>query len=142
MRKRGSNAVRQPGRNEGVPVELELAALDDLGPRARSAVCNAPLGVLAFSIVSQIVDMNDKIEAENNERASKGLPLRQYLDPKHPDLDARLANGVISNQVELLRTERSNIDATAGVRPLRARPSAKSVREQRRSDRASRRVRW
>ncbi len=139
MRKRGSNAARQPGRNEGVPVEIEMAALDDLGPRARAAICNAPLGTLAVSIVSQVVDVNNKIEAENEQRAALGLPLRPYLDPREPGLDANLAAGIINYNFKLLCLDRPEEDARSGIIPLRPRPSPKSMREQHKAMRGARR---
>jgi hypothetical protein len=139
IRKRGSNAARQPGRNEGVPVEIEMAALDDLGPRARAAICNAPLGTLAVSIVSQVVDVNNKIEAENEQRAAAGLQLRPYLDPKEPRLDANLAAGITDYNFRLLCIDRPVEDARSGVIPLRPRPSPHSVREQRKAMRGARR---
>lgn len=138
IRRRGSNAITQPGRNELIPIEHELAALDDLGPKTRYAIVNAPLSVLAVSIVSQIIEVNDKIEVENQQRAAQGLPLRRYLDPRNPDLDARLANGVMTSQFDLLHTERQVEDAMAGVRPLVGRMSPRTAREQRKV----RRVRW
>lgn len=141
LRRRGSNAISQPGRNELIPVEHELAALDDLGPKTRYAIVNAPLSVLAVSIVSQIIDVNDKIEADNHKRAEQGLPLRSYLDPRHPDLDERLANGVVRTQFELLNTERQIEDAAAGCRPLVGRMSPRTAREQNRAMRGARRWR-
>lgn len=141
--RRGSNSgVGTPGRHALVPGHFELAAMEDLGPETRAALDYAPLKILATSIVSQIVDINDKVYQENLKLAEQGLPQRPYLDPKHPDLDRRLARGIVSNQVELLHQDRSIDDALAGAIPLRARlPSPKSVREQRRAMRGARRWR-
>lgn len=142
MKKWESNAARQPGRTEIVPTELELAALDDLGPLTRSAIQNAPLGTLAYSIVSQVVDLNEKIEAENVERAARDVPLRPYLDPRDPNLDARLAQGVVGYNYQLLISDNVDPDAArSGVVPLRSQPSPRSVREQRRAMRGARRWR-
>lgn len=141
MQQRGSNASRQsqPGVNAGVPAVLELAALDDLGPLTRAAICNAPLGVLAYSIVSQVVGVNDKIHAENIQRAALDMPLRPYLDPKDPRLDFNLAKGVKQHQFNLLAADRTPEDAQMGLVPLRGRPSPKSMREQRKAMRGTRR---
>lgn len=141
--KRGSNSgVGTPGRHESVLGVLEMAALEDLGPKTRYALANAPLKILATSIVSQIIDINNKIEAENAEREARELPLRPYVDPKDPALDARLAQGVVSNQFELLHRDRSIDEAMAGVVPLRAKPNPKSAREQIKAARLARRARW
>jgi hypothetical protein len=141
--RRGSNiGIGTPGAQALVPGYMELASMEDLGPKTRAAIDHAPIKILATSIVSQIIDVNEKIYEQNITLAEEGKPQRPYLDPKSPDLDARLANGVLSHQVDLLHQDRSIEDAMAGVIPLRARPSPKSMREQRRSERAARRARW
>lgn len=142
MRQQNSNALSEnnPGRVEGVPVELELAALDDLGPKARYAVCNGPLPVLAYSVVIQLIEHNNKIKTKNEQLEAAGLPLRPYLDAKDPALDEALAKGIMQNNLNLLATERSIEDSLAGLRPMRGKPSAKSAREQLRTDRLSRRA--
>jgi hypothetical protein len=135
-----SNAINQPGRSAGVPAVLEMAALDDLGPATRWAIRNSPLPILAYSITSQIVELNDKIEGENEVRAARGLPLRPYADPKDPRLDERLAQGVLQTQAKLLLDEGVQIqDVQAGMKPLVSRPSPKTLRERRRTQR---RIRW
>lgn len=137
---RGSNAINQPGRNAAIPAVLEMAALDDLGPKTRWAIRNGPLEILAYSITSQIVELNDKIELENQERAAAGRPLRPYADPKDPALDARLAQGVLSQQYQLLVGDGiASQDALDGCRPLQSKPSPKTMRERRRTER---RIRW
>lgn len=143
MLRRGSNSgIGTPGQHALVPGHLEMAALEDLGPRTRYALANAPLKVLAYSIVSQIIDFNDRVHAENERRAAAGLAPKPYLDPKSPDLDDRLARGVVSNQLDLLQQDRSIEDAIAGVTPLNRQPSPKSAREQRKAERLARRARW
>jgi hypothetical protein len=139
MLKRGSNAARQPGPSMRVSGVEEMAAMMDLGPKTRFAISNAPLSVLATPIVMQIIARNDTIEEENKVRLELGMPMLRYLDPQHPQIDEALARGVLEHQLGLLMTERSIEDALAGVKPLRARPSPRSVREQRQ---ARRRIRW
>lgn len=135
-----SNAINQPGRSAGVPAVLEMAALDDLGPKTRWAIRNSPLPILAYSITAQIIELNDKIESENAERADRGLPLRPYADPKDPRLDERLAQGVMQTQAQLLLDDGVQIqDVQSGMKPLISRPSPKTMRERRRS---ARRIRW
>lgn len=138
--RRGDNARTQPGLQHAVPIELELAALEDLGPKARFAITNAPLGTLAYALIVQVMDRNDKIEAENVERAAKGLPLRPYVDPKEPVLDELFAKHILKFNFESLKVERSIEDSLAGLKPMIGRQSPKSAREQRRAERASRRM--
>lgn len=135
-----SNAGRQPGLQGAVPVEFELAALDDLGPRTKFAIVNSPLNTLAYAVIDQVIRKNDEIEAENEHRAAQGLPLRPYVDPKDPRLDALFAQHVVNDQFKLLQQERGVVEARAGITPMNGRQSAKSLREQRRAERASRRM--
>lgn len=131
VRRLGSNSGNAPGQHKLVLGIQEMAALEDLGPKTRHALTNAPLKIHAVSIVSQIIDVNDQIEAENHKRAAAGQPQRPYLDPKNPDLDARLANGVLQHNVELLSADRGIEEAIRGVRPLKARYNPKTERDQR-----------
>jgi hypothetical protein len=140
MARQNTNAVSQPGLQARIPAVLELAALDDLGPKARFALTHAPLATLAYAIVDQVLKRNELIEIENEQRAAEGLPLRPYIDPKDPRLDALFAQQIVADQVGLLARERSIEDARAGVIPMRGRQSPKSLREQRRAERASRRM--
>lgn len=119
MLKRGNNARRQPGDHAAIPVEIEMAAMEDLGPLTRHAICNAPLGILATPMVDQITAKNDEIEVENRRRAAAGAPLLAYLDPQDPRLDAFIADSVVKLNYELLLKEREPIDALAGIKPLR-----------------------
>lgn len=137
--RRGSNAAQQPGLQNTIPAVLELAALDDLGPKTRFAITHAPLSVLAYAVVTQVIERNEQIERENEIREAQGLPLRSYVDPKDPQLDALFAQHIVVDQIGLLAKERSIEDARAGVIPMHGRQSAKSLREQRRAERASRR---
>lgn len=135
-----SNAINQPGRSAGVPAVLEMAALDDLGPRTRWAIRNSPLPILAYSITSQFVELNDRIEKENQERAAAGRPLRPYVDPRDDELDRRIAKGVMESQAQLLLDDGVQIqDVNSGLKPLVSKPSPKTLRERRRG---LRRIRW
>lgn len=140
--RRGNNARAVPAQAQTpvpIPMELEIAALDDCGPLTRRAICESPLPTLACSIISQIIELNDKIEEENKKRAALGHPLRPYVDPKHPDLDRRLALGVIENNARMIAGDVELGDralewAKMGIKPLIARPSAKTARERRKTE--------
>lgn len=140
---RTSNASPKQHQFQGaIPVDIEMAALDDLGPRARGALLNLPLPILAAPIIAQIVEHNDKIEKENERRLTEGLLLPQmpYIDPKHPMVDQKIAQSLVDMACGLLRLDHvAEIDVKASLRPLVGIPSAKSIREQRR---AMRSVRW
>lgn len=140
---RTSNASPRQHQFQGaIPVAIEMAALDDLGPRARGAILNLPIPILAAPVIAQIVEHNDKIEIENKRRHAEGwlLPQMPYLDPKHPVIDQKIAQSLIDMACGLLRLDNvAEIDVKASLRPLVGRPSAKSMREQRR---AQRKVRW
>lgn len=136
--KRGSNGAAHPGQNGRIPTVLDLAALDDLGPQARAALVNAPLPILAYPVLKQVMDRNELIEQENIERAERGEKQKPYLDPNDARLDAFLADNILQYNVELLMKDRGREFATAGVVPLKARYNPKTERDQRRL----RRVRW
>lgn len=135
-----SNAINQPAPTRGVATVLEMAALDDLGPRTRWAILNSPLPLLAYSITAQIVELNDKIELENEQRVARGLPQRPYADPNDPALDERLARGILATQYNMLLSDGvQSQDAQAAIKPLVGKPSPKTMRERRRTER---RIRW
>lgn len=139
-RRRGDNGNGSPRAFTALVLEHEeMAALDDLGPLTRRAICESPLNFLAVTIVSQIIKINDKIEIENMERAVDGRPLRAYIDPKHPDLDQRLAIGVVENGFTAIANDEELGDralewARMGVKTLVARPTAKTARERRKTE--------
>ena len=137
--RRGSNGANVPAdRHARVSGVLEMAALDDLGPLTRRAICESPLPTLACTIVSQIIELNDKIEAENKLRAERDMPQRAYVDPKHPDLDRRLAAGVFQNNYMIIlndpELEHAEDHARMGIKPLVPKLSAKTARERRRTE--------
>lgn len=137
---RTSNASFNRNFIGGVPGSIEMAALEDLGPRAVHALKNLPLPMLATAIVSQIVEYNDKIAVENARRVETGFPQLRYLDPKDPALDAKIAQSAIDHICGLLRLDQvAEVDVKASLRPLVGTPSPRSLREQRR---ARRKVRW
>ena len=132
--KRGSNGANVPGQRGLALASHEMAALDDLGPMTRKALVEGPLSIPATSIVSQIIEYNDKIELANEELARQGLPLKRYIDPKHPEIDRRLAEGALQLHVQLIASDRSIEDAKMGLKPLVPRPSARSARERRKTE--------
>lgn len=140
-RRRGDNGNGTP-RTTFTALALEheeMAALDDLGPRTRRAICESPLNFLAVTIVSQIIEINDKIEAENEQRQKRGEPLRPYVDPKNPDLDQRLAIGVVESGFTAIANDEELGDralecARMGIKTLVARPTARTARERRKTE--------
>lgn len=131
--RRGSNGVA-PGRIDAVPTELELAALDDLGPQCRRIIDEGPLPTLAYSIISQVIEYNEKVEAENEKRARMGLPLQPYLDPREPRFDAMLATGVLEYSLKLMLEDRTPEHAEMGLSPLKPKMSARTARERRKTE--------
>lgn len=141
-RHRTSNSTMGPQFSGRVPGVLEMAALEDLGPRAVHALKNLPLPILATPIIQQIVEFNDKTEKENQRRLDEGLLLPQlpYIDPKNPEVDQKIAQSLVDMTCGLLRLDKiEEVDVKASLRPLVGRPSPRSLREQRR---AQRKVRW
>lgn len=141
--RQNSNALQAntPGRVERVPAQLEMAALEDLGPKTLRAIDHSPLPILAHSVVVQLIEANAKIEKINERLVAAGLPERPYLDAKHPALDEALAKGIMQDTLKLLASERSIDDALAGMKPLRGQMSAKTTRENARYKRQARRWR-
>lgn len=93
-----------------IPVAVELDALDRLGPRARAVITNNPLKFCAAQLVIDV-------EAEAARRG-------QVWDLRHPQLDAMIANGITKDTFRVLRRDREEVDALAGLTPLRAKPGA------------------
>lgn len=129
--KRGSNTGHHPGTNGRVPAVFDFASLDDLGPQTRAVIVNAPLPVLAYPVLKQIIDRNDTIEKENEQREAAGLALRPYLDPQDPRLDGFMAQQILQYNVELMCKDREREFAEDGIVPLRGRYNPKTEREQR-----------
>lgn len=127
---RGSNGVA-PGRVDRVPADLEMAALDDLGPLCRQVIVNGPLSFLAYSVVSQIIEENDRREKENQRRLGTDQPQLPYVDPKEPEMDRRLAEGLLGHNFNLIRQDRTEDDARMALKQLRPKFSAKTARERR-----------
>jgi hypothetical protein len=124
---RSSNGANHLGRTGRVPAVLELAALDDLGPQARSVIVYGPIPLLAYPVMVQIMDRNEAIEQENIRREFAGLPLRQYLNPKEPALDALIAKALADQSLTVMLKDREMDFALQGMKPLR-----RISREQRR----------
>lgn len=140
MSARQSNASL-PGYETEVPGVIEMAALEDLGPRTIFTLKNMPLPMLAAGVISQIVEFNDKIEAENRRRVDEQLDLPQlpYLDPKDPQVDRRIAQSLVAQCATHLRRDNVlEVDVQKAFLPLTGKPSPKSIREQRRAMRSSR----
>jgi hypothetical protein len=113
----------------------EMNAMDQLGPLTRRAIHNAPIRYAALAIMMQIR------EVENQQRARFPEHVRHlvHIDPKDPKLDANIAHGLREDSIATVLRDRSQFDADIGVKPIVAKVSVKSIREQRRS---LRKVRW
>lgn len=116
----------------------EFEAYDQLGPAVRQALREGPIKSSSLAILDQIKAKNDQIEAENAVRILDGRPLMRLLDPQDPALDVYLARSFLGLNMQTLMKDRSEADAMLGVTPIRPVISTKSIREQRRSLRASR----
>ena len=113
----------------------EMEALDTLGPLTRAMIHESPIRFSAAAILKQFRDFEEKQRAKFPERVRD----RFHLDPQDPRLDRMIAEQLPEQSLETIRKDRSEEDAQAGIRPLRANITVKSIREQRRS---ARRVRW
>lgn len=129
--KRGDNAKGFAVNIVAVSIGDEMAALENLGRATRQAILDCPIKYSAASVLKEV------------ERQEKELKIRMgphvQLDPKLPDLDRFLAREVMRQSIVIVAQDRSQQDALDSVRPLRGKPSPKSIREQRR---AMRRIRW
>src|ERR1700752_453995 len=122
---RSSNGAATLGRQGRVPAVLEMAALDDLGPRARSVIIYGPMPLLAYPVVAQIVERNKQIEQENIRRELANMPPRPYLDPKEPNLDARISQDLADENLPVMLKDRDPEFCQQGMKPLRASPNAR-----------------
>jgi hypothetical protein len=113
----------------------ERAALDQLGPLTRHALCYAPIRYAALGILQQIKDL----EAQIRLQYPPELRDRVILNPCEPRLDRAIADGLKQDSLKVLKQDRSDRDAELGVTPIEAKITVKSIREQRRS---ARRIRW
>ena len=117
------------------PSEDEMVALDALGPLTRRALCDAPVRYSAVPILLQIREFEEGQRARFPEHVRD----RFRIDPAEPIFDQMVADGLREDARQLLLRDRSEYDAQLGLKPLRAKVTVKSIREQRRS---ARRVRW
>ena len=113
----------------------EMAALDALGPVTRQAIYDSPIRYSALPILKQVLDF----EEEQRQKLPEHLRAAFRIDPKDPRLDLNIARDLREDSLKTILKDRSAEDANAGVIPLRARYSVKSIREQRRS---LRKIRW
>lgn len=95
----------------------EYEAYDQLGPCTRQVLRDSPLPWLAFAIVKQIRDEEDRIR--------KNLPEWQrdsfHIDMKDPRLDRNIAAGIMGQSMKVMQRDRSEEDARLGMQPLRPR---------------------
>lgn len=107
--KRRSNDCGAPA---GVPRAVvsfadEMMAFEQLGPRARRALDEAPIKILAAPVVAQVRALE----------AAKG----QAFDMQDPELDRLLARGIAENALRFIAVDRGPDDVALGMTPMRPR---------------------
>lgn len=88
----GNNAYGKYNRAE-TSSELEMAALDEFGPKSRAAIVNAPIQILAVAILETVLNK---------------IP---NIDLKRSDVDASIAHGIQNNTYHLLLQDREPKDS-------------------------------
>lgn len=114
---------------QGGSIEDEMNAFDQLGPVTRDILHHSPIRYSAACLVKQLKD------AEAERRLQLPAHVRNFyrIDPRDPQIDVSVANGIKAQNLEVLLRDRSEHDANVGVVPLVPNISVKSIREQRRS---------
>lgn len=115
--------------------DAEMAALEELGPLTRRAICDAPIRFSAVPILQQLKEF----EQEQLKKIPEEVRSRYRINFSDPALDAHVARGLVEESRRLLLKDCTEQDANLGVIPLVPKISVKSIREQRRS---ARRIRW
>jgi hypothetical protein len=116
-------------------VDDEMAALEQLGPLTRCAIYDSPIRFSAVPILQQLREF----EAEALKRIPQNKRHLYCINFAEPQFDRSIADGVLEEARKFILKDRSEYDANIGIKPLIARVSVKSLREQRRS---ARRIRW
>jgi hypothetical protein len=129
--KRGDNQKGFNVSSVAVRIDDEMEALESLGRATRQAILDAPIKFSAATVMMEISRQERELTIKYGREVQ--------LDPTMPDLDRFLASEVMRKSILIVAQDRSREDAMSSIRPLRGKPSPKSVREQRR---AMRRVRW
>lgn len=115
--------------------EDEMNALDALGPLTRRAIHELPVRMAAIPILQELQAF-EKRELEKIPEDRRHLYQIRFSDPR---LDQHVADGIRAAAKVALMEQLSEEDADRGIKPILARVSVKSIREQRRS---LRKVRW
>jgi hypothetical protein len=129
--KRGDNQKGFNVSSVAVRIDDEMEALESLGRATRQAILDAPIKFSAATVMMEIARQERELTIKYGREVT--------LDPTMPDLDRFLASEVMRKSILIVAQDRSREDAMSSIRPLRGKPSPKSVREQRR---AMRRIRW
>lgn len=129
--KRGDNQKGFNVSSVAVRIDEEMEALESLGRATRQAILDAPIKFSAATVMMEIARQERELSVKYGREVT--------LDPTMPDLDRFLASEVMRKSILIVAQDRSREDAMSSIRPLRGKPSPKSVREQRR---AMRRIRW
>jgi hypothetical protein len=129
--KRGDNQKGFNVSSVAVRIDDEMEALESLGRATRQAILDAPIKFSAATVMMEIARQERELSVKYGREVT--------LDPTMPDLDRFLASEIMRKSMMIVAQDRSKEDAMGSIRPLRGKPSPKSVREQRR---AMRRVRW
>ena len=112
--RRGINSGRNAAVYIRTPITEEMDALDRLGPLVRAALNEAPLQISATKVLSDI----EAVRHPHDEN------LR--LDPKDPELDKRLAHGILMESAKTVAKDRAPEDAALSIKPLRPRKLKRS----------------
>lgn len=100
--------------------QTEMAALDQFGPKSRAAIVNAPIQILALSVLETVLNKVPDI------------------DLMRPDVDASIAHGIQNNTYHLLLKDREPhdsrtveeraADAKLGMWPLNPKRLRRAIR--------------
>lgn len=129
--KRGDNAKGFAVLHIAVDAGEEMLALESLGRAARQAILDAPIKFSALTVLKEIERQELVMQARTGQHVK--------IDIKLPDVDRFLAQEIMRQSITIVAQDRSREDALCSIQPLHGKPSARSVREQRK---AMRRVRW
>lgn len=107
------------------PTNLEMAALEQIGPKARRAIRDAPLRISAQPILQQLKEF----EQEQLKRIPPEVRQNYRMNFADPVFDEFVARGIREEARNMLMNDCSEQDANLGVTPLVAKISVKSLRE-------------
>jgi hypothetical protein len=117
MKRGTNNGFRETVLTARVSGAEEYEAYDQLGPCTRQMLRDSPLPWLAFAIVKQLRDEEDRIRQSLPEWQRDSF----HIDLKDPQLDRNIARGIMTQSMQVMQRDRSEEDARLGMQPLRLR---------------------